>query len=92
MAKKVTGQIKLQITAGRANPSPPIGPALGAAGVNIPLFLQGVQRPHPGSGGRWSDHSDHHHRLLRSFLQVCVEDPARRGPPQEGRRDQVRLW
>ena len=40
MAKKVTGQIKLQITAGRANPSPPIGPALGAAGVNIPLFCK----------------------------------------------------
>jgi large subunit ribosomal protein L11 len=40
MAKKVTGQIKLQITAGRANPSPPIGPALGAAGVTIPLFCK----------------------------------------------------
>ncbi len=40
MAKKVTGQIKLQITAGKANPSPPIGPALGAAGVNIPLFCK----------------------------------------------------
>jgi large subunit ribosomal protein L11 len=40
MAKKVPGQIKLQITAGRANPSPPIGPALGAAGVNIPLFCK----------------------------------------------------
>jgi len=40
MAKKVTSQIKLQIKAGRANPSPPIGPALGAAGVNIPLFCK----------------------------------------------------
>jgi large subunit ribosomal protein L11 len=40
MAKKVTGQIKLQITAGRANPSPPIGPALGAAGVNILFFCK----------------------------------------------------
>jgi large subunit ribosomal protein L11 len=38
MAKKVTNEIKLQIKAGRANPSPPIGPALGAAGVNIPMF------------------------------------------------------
>ncbi len=40
MAKKVVNQIKLQITAGRANPSPPIGPALGSAGVNIPLFCK----------------------------------------------------
>lgn len=40
MAKKVTKQIKLQITAGKANPSPPIGPALGSAGVNIPMFCK----------------------------------------------------
>jgi len=40
MGKKVVNQIKLQINAGRANPSPPIGPALGAAGVNIPLFCK----------------------------------------------------
>ncbi len=38
--KKVINQIKLQIVAGRANPSPPIGPALGAAGVNIPFFCK----------------------------------------------------
>ena len=35
MAKKVTGKIKLQIPAGSANPAPPVGPALGAAGINI---------------------------------------------------------
>ncbi len=40
MAKKVVNQIKLQIPAGRANPAPPIGPALGSAGVNIPLFCK----------------------------------------------------
>jgi large subunit ribosomal protein L11 len=40
MAKKIVNQIKLQIPAGRANPAPPIGPALGAAGVNIPLFCK----------------------------------------------------
>ena len=38
--KKVINQIKLQILAGRANPSPPIGPALGAAGLNIPFFCK----------------------------------------------------
>lgn len=40
MAKKVVNQIKLQILAGKANPAPPIGPALGGAGVNIPLFCK----------------------------------------------------
>jgi len=40
MAKKVVNQVKLQIPAGKANPSPPIGPALGAAGVNIPMFCK----------------------------------------------------
>ncbi len=38
MAKKVTRTLKLQIPAGRATPAPPIGPALGQAGVNIPQF------------------------------------------------------
>jgi large subunit ribosomal protein L11 len=40
MAKKVTGLIKLQIPAGRANPSPPVGPALGQHGVNIMQFCK----------------------------------------------------
>jgi large subunit ribosomal protein L11 len=40
MAKKVTGQIKLQIPAGKANPAPPIGPALGQHGVNIMEFCK----------------------------------------------------
>jgi large subunit ribosomal protein L11 len=40
MAKKVTGQIKLQIPAGVATPAPPVGPALGQAGVNIMDFCK----------------------------------------------------
>ena len=40
MAKKITGQIKLQIPAGQANPSPPVGPALGQHGVNIMEFCK----------------------------------------------------
>lgn len=40
MAKKVMAQIKLQVTAGKANPSPPIGPALGQHGVNIMDFCK----------------------------------------------------
>jgi len=40
LAKKVVGQIKLQIPAGRANPAPPVGPALGQHGVNIMEFCK----------------------------------------------------
>ena len=40
MAKKVVGKIKLQIQAGKANPSPPVGPALGQHGVNIMEFCK----------------------------------------------------
>jgi len=40
MAKKIIGLIKLQVTAGKANPSPPIGPALGQHGVNIMEFCK----------------------------------------------------
>ncbi len=40
MAKKIVGYIKLQIPAGKANPSPPVGPALGQRGLNIMQFVK----------------------------------------------------
>ena len=40
MAKKITGYIRLQLPAGAANPAPPVGPALGAQGVNITAFCK----------------------------------------------------
>ena len=40
MAKKITGYIKLQIPAAKATPAPPVGPALGQHGVNIPAFTK----------------------------------------------------
>ena len=40
MAKKIVGFIKLQIPAGKANPAPPVGPALGQRGVNIAMFVK----------------------------------------------------
>ena len=40
MAKKIAGYVKLQVPAGKANPSPPIGPALGQRGLNIMQFVK----------------------------------------------------
>ena len=51
MAKEVVKQIKLQITAGKANPSPPVGPALGQAGVNIVEFCKQFNAQTQGSEG-----------------------------------------
>jgi large subunit ribosomal protein L11 len=53
MAKKVAGQLKLQVAAGKANPSPPVGPALGQRGINIMEFCKAfnarTQEMEPGS-------------------------------------------
>jgi len=53
MAKKITGYIKLQIPAGKANPSPPVGPALGQRGLNIMQFVKefnaATQQMEPGT-------------------------------------------
>ena len=52
MAKKIVGYIKLQIAAGKANPSPPVGPALGQRGINIMEFCKAfnaaTQKMEPG--------------------------------------------
>ena len=51
MAKKVVKTIKLQIPAGKANPAPPIGPALGAAGINIMAFCKEFNAKTQDQGG-----------------------------------------
>ena len=57
MAKKIDGYIKLQIPAGQANPSPPVGPALGQKGVNIMEFCKAfnadTQGVEPGCRFPW---------------------------------------
>ena len=51
MAKKVVAEVRLQIPAGAANPAPPVGPALGQAGVNIMEFCKQFNAATPGSQG-----------------------------------------
>ena len=51
MAKKVIAQIKLQLPAGQANPSPPVGPALGQHGVNIMEFVKNYNAKTQGQEG-----------------------------------------
>jgi len=51
MAKKLVKQIKLQIPAGKANPAPPIGPALGSAGINIMAFCKEFNAKTQDKGG-----------------------------------------
>ncbi|NOX97370.1 MAG: 50S ribosomal protein L11 [Nitrospirae bacterium] len=51
MAKKVMAKIKLQVPAGKANPAPPVGPALGQHGVNIMEFCQAFNRATQGKEG-----------------------------------------
>src|SRR5438552_13755239 len=51
MAKKVIGQVKLQIPAGKATPAPPVGPALGQHGVNIMDFCKAFNAKTQGNEG-----------------------------------------
>jgi large subunit ribosomal protein L11 len=74
MAKKIQGYIRLQLPAGAANPAPPVGPALGAQGVNIMAFCkefsqdQGPERHDPA--GRHTVFSD------KSFTFILKSPPA----------------
>ena len=83
MAKKVAGQLKLQVPAGKANPSPPVGPALGQRGINIMEFCKAFNartqemeagQPTPGD----------HHLLHRQVVPDGDQDAAGVVPPEEG--------
>lgn len=75
MAKKITGVIRLQIPAGAANPSPPVGPALGQAGVNIMEFCKQFNAATQAQSGMIipvviTVYQD------RSFTFICKSPPA----------------
>ena len=91
MAKKITGYIKLQVPAGKANPSPPIGPALGQRGLNIMQFVKefnaATQGMEPGMPVPVVITA-----FARPHLLVRHQDAARLLLPEEGGgRDQGQL-
>lgn len=74
MSKKILKMIKLQIPAGKANPAPPIGPALGSAGVNIMAFCKEFNAKTQGNAGDIlpvviTVYSD------KSFTFICKKPP-----------------
>ncbi len=84
MAKKVVGQIKLQLPAGQATPAPPVGPALGQHGLNIMDFCKAFNARTQRSAGH--HHPRHHHGVLRPDVQLHHQDPAGLLPAAQGGR------
>ena len=89
MAKKIQGYIRLQLPAGAANPAPPVGPALGAQGVNIMAFCKEFNAKTKDQNGMILPVD--HHGLLGQELHVHPEVAAGLGAPQEGRQHRQRL-
>ena len=90
MAKKVTGFLKLQVPAGAANPSPPIGPALGQRGLNIMEFCKAFNAQTQKMEKGIADPGGHHH-LSGPLLHLRDEDAAGVLLPQEGGQARERL-
>ena len=90
MAKKITGYIKLQVPAGAANPSPPIGPALGQRGLNIMEFCKAVQRADPEDGEGLAD-PGRDHGLSGPLVHLRDAHAAGVLFPQEGGEARERL-
>ena len=93
MAKKVIGEVKLQIPAGAANPSPPVGPALGQRGVNIMEFCKAFNAATQSQQGMITPVS--YYSLCGPIFHLCDEDPARVGTAEKGcgrRKRLQRTW
>ena len=91
MAKKVQAYVKLQVAAGMANPSPPVGPALGQQGVNIMEFCkafnartESLEKGLPNSGCYYC--------LCRPFIYVCYKNPTGSSFIEKSSRYQIWFW
>ena len=84
MAKKVVGQIKLQLPGGQATPAPPVGPALGQHGLNIMDFCKAFNARTQKRAGH--HHPGRHHGVRRPDLQLHHQDPAGVVPAAPGGR------
>ena len=88
MAKKIAGTMKLQVPAGQANPSPPVGPALGQRGINIMEFCKAFNAKTQDHGaGRTLP--DDHHLLSGQVLCDGHQDAAGVLFPEKGRQAEV---
>ena len=76
MAKKVKAIVKLQIVAGKANPAPPVGPALGQHGVNIMAFCKEYNARTANQAGHGDPGRDHD--LHRPVVHIRDQDAAGR--------------
>jgi hypothetical protein len=83
MAKKVAGQLKLQVKAGSAKPVPPIGPALGQRGINIMEFCKAFNAQTQELEKGIAD-PGRHHLLPGQVLHLRHEDAAGQLLPEEG--------
>lgn len=88
MAKKIVGYIKLQVPAAQANPSPPIGPALGQHGVNIMEFCKAFNARTQGQEGMIIPVVI---TVFRSVFYLYYQDPAGIDIVKKGRSDRQRL-
>ena len=87
MAKKVQAMVKLQITAGKANPSPPVGPALGQHGVDVMEFCKGFNaqtNSRRGSSFPWWSRSTSVGLHLRDRRTACTPCCSSRGRDRQG--------
>ncbi len=89
MAKKLIGKLKLQVPAGKANPSPPVGPALGQRGINIMEFCKAFNAKTAGDGARRAV-PDRDHLLPGQVLHDGDQDAAGVLFPQEGGQAEIR--
>ena len=95
MAQKITAYVKLQIPAGKANPAPPVGPALGQHGVNIMAFTKEFNERTKNDMGLIipvviTIYADHSFTFITKTPPAAVRKRIRRSQQNKGRQDHTR--